>query len=96
MLDRRPGLDPLSLHAFADRLARADADDTYRAVEELLRRHLGQQAIAAARAGETGKASRWAGLRQTVADDFARADGLNLDRKQTILSAFFAIERMAG
>jgi DNA polymerase-3 subunit delta' len=92
----RPGLDPLALHAFADRLVRADAEDSYRAVEELLRRYLGHQALAAARTGKAAQASRWAALRETIGDDFARADGLNLDRKQTILGAFFAIERMAG
>jgi DNA polymerase-3 subunit delta' len=96
MLARRPGLDPLAVHAFADRLARPDAEGSYRAVEELLRRHLAAQALAAARTGKAAQALRWAALRETIGDDFARADGLNLDRKQTILGAFFAIERMAG
>jgi DNA polymerase-3 subunit delta' len=36
-------------------------------------------------------ALRWAALRQEIADRFVRADGLNLDRKQAILGAFFAI-----
>ena len=40
-------------------------------------------------------AARWAELREQVAATFARADALNLDRKQTILGAFFAIERIA-
>jgi DNA polymerase-3 subunit delta' len=93
MLARRPGIDPLALHGFADRLARAEAEDAYRALEDLLRHHLARQAAAAARAGERGAAARWARLRDDIANDFARADGLNLDRKQTILSAFFAIDR---
>jgi DNA polymerase III subunit delta' len=91
MLARRPGIDPLALHGFADKLARADAEDTYRAAEELLRQHLARQAIAAARDGRGGEAARWANLRDHIGNDFARADGLNLDRKQTILSAFFAV-----
>ncbi|HVA12901.1 MAG TPA: hypothetical protein VNF99_06610, partial [Stellaceae bacterium] len=37
-------------------------------------------------------ASRWAELRDEVGRHFTRTDDLNLDRKQTILSAFFAIE----
>jgi hypothetical protein len=61
-----------------------------------LRRLGGAQALAAARTGKAAQALRWAALRETIGDDFARADGLNLDRKQTILGAFFAIERMAG
>ena len=96
MLTRRPGLDLLALHGFADRLARADAEGAYRALEELLRQHLGRQAMAAARAGQRGEAARWANLRDDIGNDFARTDGLNLDRKQTILSAFFAIERAAS
>jgi len=95
MLARRPRLDPLALHGFADKLARADAEDSYRGLEELLGQHLARQAVVAARAGQRGEAARWARLRDDIGNDFTRADGLNLDRKQTILSAFFAIERAA-
>ena len=52
--------------------------------------------MTAARAGRTGEAARWATARDAIGEDFARADGLNLDRKQTIMSAFFAIERTAA
>jgi DNA polymerase III subunit delta' len=93
MLARRPGIDPLALHGFADKLARAEAEDSYRALEELLRQHLARQAAGAARSGARNEAARWARLRAEIAGDFARTDGLNLDRKQTILGAFFAIER---
>jgi len=92
MLAHRPGLDPLALHGFADRLARADAEDSYRTLEELLGQHLARKAAAAARTGQSREAARWARLRGAVGDEFARSDGLNLDRKQTILSAFFAVE----
>jgi DNA polymerase-3 subunit delta' len=95
MLARRPGLDPLALHGFADKLARADAEASYRTVEELLRQHLARQAVGAARGGHRREAARWASLRDEIGNEFARADGLNLDRKQTILSAFFAIEQAA-
>jgi len=40
-------------------------------------------------------AARWAELREQIAAIFARGNALNLDRKQTILGAFFAIERIA-
>jgi DNA polymerase-3 subunit delta' len=93
MLAARPALDLAALHGFADRLARRDAEDSYRAVEELLRQLLARRAVTAARAGHAGEAARWAKVRDTIGEDFARADGLNLDRKQTIMSAFFAIER---
>jgi len=96
MLARRPGIDPLTLHGFADKLARADAEDAYRTAEELLRQHLARRAVAAARAGQRATAARWANLRDDIADSFARCDGLNLDRKQTLMSAFFAIDQAAG
>jgi DNA polymerase-3 subunit delta' len=48
------------------------------------------------RLGSRAPAARWAALRGEIEDSFARTDALNLDRKQTILGAFFAIERAAG
>ena len=35
--------------------------------------------------------ARWARLRAEIGDTFARTEALNLDRKQAILGAFFAI-----
>lgn len=110
LLSREQGIDPAALHAFADRLARGEADDAYRAVEELVARLLADIAVAAARGLARGDdrdsatlrrlagrspAARWAELRDEIGQSFARADALNLDRKQTILSAFFAIDRVA-
>jgi DNA polymerase III subunit delta' len=92
----RPNLDPLALHVFADRLARADAEESYRAVAELLGQHLGRQAVTAARGGRGAEAARWAKVRDDIGEEFARTDGLNLDRKQAILGAFFAIEKTVG
>jgi DNA polymerase-3 subunit delta' len=96
MLSRRPGLDALALHGFADKLARADAEEAYRMMEELLAQHLGREAARAAQAGQRAAAARWAQARDTIGEEFARTDGLNLDRKQAILGAFFAIERAAA
>jgi DNA polymerase-3 subunit delta' len=112
LLDRDAGIDPAALHAFADRLARAEADESYRAVEELIGQLLARLAVTAAgrttetssaaaegpmlrRLGERAPAARWAELREEVGQSFARTDALNLDRKQTILGAFFAIDRAA-
>lgn len=112
LLSREPGVDPVALHGLADRLARGEADDAYRAVDELLSHLLCEIAVVAA-GGDPGAgslleadpalhrlavrapAARWVELRERVAADFARGDALNLDRKQTILGAFFAIERLA-
>ena len=109
LLSRERGIDPVALHAFADRLARAEAEESYRAVEELVAQLLARLAVAAARGSGDGEtlpaasavlrrlggrapAARWAELRDAIGQSFARTDALNLDRKQTILGAFFAIE----
>jgi DNA polymerase-3 subunit delta' len=101
-------LDIAALHNFADKLARSDAEDAYRVVEDLLAQFLARLAVATARgerlSGAEGEAAgrvrapaaRWAGLHDEIAGRFARTDGLNLDRKQTILGTFFAIGEAAG
>jgi DNA polymerase-3 subunit delta' len=108
LLSSERGLDPAALQAFADRLARGEADNAYRALEELISQLLAEVAVCAARGGpaaashaalrrlgERAPAARWAELRNDIAQSFVRGDALNLDRKQTILGAFFAIERVA-
>jgi DNA polymerase III subunit delta' len=49
MLSQVPGIDLVRLHAFADQLARADAEEGYRAGVELLARFLARMAAGAAR-----------------------------------------------
>jgi len=113
LLSRDAGIDPAALHAFADRLARSEAEEAYRVVEAAVSQLLAQLAKASAgssgepealpergavlrRLGGRAPAARWAALRGEIEESFARTDALNLDRKQTILGAFFAIERAAG
>lgn len=57
---------------------------------------LPEQAAVLGRLSGRAPAARWAMLRGEIEESFARTDLLNLDRKQTILGAFFAIERAAG
>jgi DNA polymerase-3 subunit delta' len=111
-LARDGGADPAALHAYTDRLARADAENSYRTVEQLLGQLLARLAAAAAqgdpamlrdpregavwrRLGRHVPAARWAELRTQIEQGFARTDALNLDRKATLLGAFFAIEAAA-
>ena len=122
LLSQIPALDVGRLHGFADRLARADAEDAYRATGELLSQFLGRLAAGAARRAlgppptpggiladeivpseaaamqhlaARANAARWAELRAQIECSFAATDELNLDRKQTILGAFFAIAETA-
>ncbi len=118
LLAQVPAIDSAKLHGFADRLARADAEDGYRAVEELLTHLLARVATGAVRgplgpeqtpvgevvAAETtaverlaarADPARWAKLCGKIERDFTAARDLNLDRKQTMLGAFFAIAETA-
>ena len=47
------------------------------------------------RLGARMSAARWAELSEHIAATFVRGEALNLDRKQTILGVFFAVERIA-
>jgi DNA polymerase-3 subunit delta' len=105
-------LDVPRLHALTDRLVRPDARDGYRTVAELLTQLPARLARAAVgRGGETFAAgegaalerlargadpARWAALHGAIGRRFARADDLNLDRKQALLGAVLAIARPAG
>jgi DNA polymerase-3 subunit delta' len=105
MLSQIPRLDVIRLHAFADQLARADAEDAYRVARELLlqllawitassaRRQLGEEEAMRRLAGRAD-AARWAALREEIGRAFASTDQLNLDRKQAMLGVFFAIEEL--
>jgi DNA polymerase III subunit delta' len=60
--------------------------------DDLIAEEVGIMERLAARADS----ARWAALRTQIDQDFANTDLLNLDRKQAILGAFFAIDQLAG
>jgi DNA polymerase-3 subunit delta' len=113
ILTQVPRVDVAELYAFADKLARPDAEEAYRASEELLSQFLAGVAVRAAggpfrpeevvagegevtqRLAARADPARWADLRDRIGRDFANTDQLNLDRKQAILGAFFAVEELA-
>jgi DNA polymerase III subunit delta' len=112
ILAQVPRVDVSELYALADKLARPDADDAYRAAQELLSQFLARMAARAAGrpvapdelianegevmtllAAQTDP-GRWAALRGRIERGFADTDELNLDRKQAIIGAFFAVEEL--
>ncbi len=109
LLVQAPSIDLGRLHGLTDRLARADAEDAYRTSEELLSQFLARLATRRSSAGEIvpgesaamqqlaarADPARWADLREDIERKFLAGRELNLDRKQTMLGAFFAIEAVA-
>jgi DNA polymerase-3 subunit delta' len=113
LLDKLPSLDVPALHAFADRVGRADAEAAWRTVTELFSWWLARLVRAGGRNGAgmaevvggegavmgrllaAGGLEPWLQVWEKVTTLFARADAVNLDRKQTLLTAFMALERPA-
>ena len=110
LLHTLPRLDVQALHALADKVARAGADDAFRTVTGLLRWWLERMVLTAAgkapassgmaddealfMAGLASQASldRWFLVWEKINHLVARADGLNLDKKQIVLDAFLGLE----
>ncbi|MGE5515796.1 MAG: DNA polymerase III subunit delta' [Bacteroidota bacterium] len=113
LLSALPRLDVPALHAFADRVARADAEAAWRTVTELLgwwlarliraggREGKGMSEVVAGEGALMGRLlhaadlERWLEVWEKVTALFARTDAVNLDRKQAMLTAFLAVERLA-
>jgi DNA polymerase-3 subunit delta' len=108
LLDRLPEGDGVALHAFADRLGRTE--EGFRLVGELLPGWLARMVglstggVATALPEEEAAMRRLAGRRrldqwvevwENLTHLFAQADSINLDRKQVVLNAFFALEEAA-
>lgn len=110
LLHTLPRLDVQALHALADKVARAGADNAFRTVTGLLRWWLERMVLTAAgkspatsgtaddealfMAGLASQASldRWFLVWEKINHLVARADGLNLDKKQIVLDAFLGLE----
>ena len=108
LLEDLPKVNYEAVHALADELARNGADDDFGLFAELLPAWLArlvalQAGHAAASSGEERIMRRlaargldqWVEVWEKLTDLFAQAEGINLDRKQVVLNAFFALEDAA-
>lgn len=111
LLQTLPKMDVPALHAFGDRVARAGEADAFRTVSELLVwwvarlvRVGGGGAAAEVMSGEgqvmarllaAASLDRWIEVWEKITHLFARAEAVNLDRKQVVLNAFLTVERHA-
>ncbi len=110
LLNGLPEIDGTALHALADRLQRGEGEEGFRLLAELLPGWLARMVALAAGGAAAALPEETAGMRRLAARReldqwvevweklthlFAQADGLNLDRKQVVLNAFFALEEAA-
>jgi len=109
LLGALPEINGAALHEFAEGVARWGSEDAFRVLAELMPATLARAIAKAARspgAGEGGEAAlakvigrrgldRWVEVWEKIAELFAQADAVNLDRKQVVLNAFFALEEAA-
>ncbi|HUK60104.1 MAG TPA: DNA polymerase III subunit delta' [Stellaceae bacterium] len=111
LLARLPELDAEGLNALADSVARAGAEEAWALVGELLPHWIARMVALAggseARAVVSGEDAamralaarrsldQWVEVWENVNHLFREADSVNLDRKQVVLNAFFALEAAA-
>lgn len=107
LLNDLPKLDSEVLHGFAERLARPGADDDFGLFAELLPLSVARLVTAATspavRDGDEATQrlvrrralDQWVEVWEKLTHLFAQAEGINLDRKQVVLNAFFALEEAA-
>ena len=101
-----PNLDGAALHRFVDQVVRWGNDDPYYVLADIMPATLARAITQAAQAGggaEVGLAAvigrgsldRWVEVWEKINRLFAQADAVNLDHKQVVLNAFFALEEAA-
>jgi DNA polymerase-3 subunit delta' len=109
IIQRLPNLDPELLHGFAERMARNGAEDSFSLLTELLPAELARLVSSAARGtampaaedrarrnlADRRSLDQWVAVWEKLTNLFAQAEGINLDRKQVVLNAFFALEEAA-
>ena len=110
LLEGLPRLDVPAVHAFADRLSRAEAGPLWRTLTGLLDGWLAHLIRGAAgapapevlagegalmeRLAEAGGLDQWIEVWEKIARLIASADNVNLDRKQVLIAAFTSLERV--
>jgi DNA polymerase-3 subunit delta' len=109
ILGALPEIKGPALHEFADEVAGWGSQDAFRVIAELMPATLARAIATAARPGgpragrEAALATlltrrgldRWVEVWEKITELFAQADAVNLDRKQVVLNAFFALEEAA-
>lgn len=103
--DQLPNLDLSAVHAFADKVGRSGGERLFGTAFELLQWWLARVVRAgagvmppdhtAARLLKLASLDRWVEVWEKIGRLAAQTDGVNLDRKQVALNAFYALEQAA-
>lgn len=94
LLDQLPRLDVPAVHAFCERHARSGAEDSYRAVSDLLADRIAEMVRAGAAERRPGL-DRWVRLWEKTVASATRAERLTLDKKQVLLDLFLDLQAAA-
>ncbi len=99
LLGALPKIDGAAVDRFADKVGRWGADESFRLAAELLPARLARMIRDAASGEETPPKfvtrhplDHWVEVWEKLVDLFALVDVANLDRKQVMMNAFFALE----
>lgn len=110
LLDSLPGVDVMALHALADKMARAGAEQAFATLSELFRWWLARLVLKGAGGSVAGDAAetalmerlltlapldRWLEVWEKSTHLLGRTTVANLDRKQVVLNVFLALDRAA-
>ncbi len=110
ILNELPNVNYENLSEFADRMARPGAEEGFALLAELLPEWLARLVASGAgqKGGVSAEEERvmqrlagrrgldqWVAVWEKLTHLFAQAEGINLDRKQVVLNAFFALEEAA-
>jgi DNA polymerase III subunit delta' len=111
LLEHLPELEGEALNGLAERVSRGDGADGFALLAELLPAWIARMVALNAGGGEAailpGEAAamrrlagrrsldQWVEVWENLTHLFAEADSINLDRKQVVLNAFFALEAAA-
>jgi DNA polymerase-3 subunit delta' len=97
LLDSLPRLNIDALHTFADKAGKSE--ESFRVVARLLSGWLGNAITESARRGNhalvrAAELDRWIELWEKTSQSFERTEAINLDRRQTLLNVFVAVETL--
>lgn len=100
LLDTVANLNIDGVHALAGKLGKAGADEAFHTFAELLRGwlagHIRKLSSGQATGASKGDLERWLRVWDKVNHLLERTDAVNLDRRQTIVTIFTALEAAAG